>query len=312
MLDIFSGIGGFSYAAQQVWKDDLEIVGFCECDKFCQKVLRKHWPNVEIVENVRSERIKQFRNIDLLSAGVPCQPASTAGSQRGTSDKRWLWPDTLEIIRLVRPHYAILENVPGLFSLEQGLAFNGILSGLAEIGYDCWWETIPACAVGAPHKRDRIWIVAYRYDKWELQPQRGEQKQWGRIGNTGCDIADTSFAGKMSSQQSGQGNGFKCENSDVADSNSQGLQIGESKRNNDESKCETIIRNIWSENWYEVAARFCRVDDGIPTKLDETIRRLTKCNEKMASDRVNRLKSLGNAIVPQVAMIIMQAIKDNQ
>lgn len=163
-LDLFSGIGGFAYAAQQVWGNEHEIVAFCEIDKFCQKVLKKHWPEVEIVEDVRSERIKQFRDIDLLAAGVPCQPASVAGSQRGTDDDRWLWPETLAIIGSVRPRYAILENVPGLFGLEQGLAFNGILSGLAEIGYDCWWETIPACAVGAPHRRDRIWIVAWSTD----------------------------------------------------------------------------------------------------------------------------------------------------
>lgn len=354
LLDLFSGIGGFSYAAQQIWGKDLEIVSFCEIDKFCQKVLKKHWPDVEIVNDIKDERIKQFRDIDLLTAGVPCQPASVAGAQRGTIDERWLWPETLAIIRLVRPRYALLENVPGLFGLEDGFAFNGILSGLAEIGYDCWWEVIPACAVGAPHRRDRIWIIAYsiksgtRHNDRKITDERrqtctdrtaGIRQENGaidssRINTTNRDVTDPANNGQSQrkstssiyerqelqiQKQSGDRRASSIERCDnnVADTESNRLQgrgMAQAGQNDITSrncenaadtkitelnKCRTSRRrrdgfadnNPWNENWFEVATRFCRVADGIP-------------------DRMDRLKSLGNAIVPQVAIVIMQAIKE--
>lgn len=147
LIDLFSGIGGFSLAASWCWGDELEIVTFCEMDKFCQRVLHKHWPNTPIVEDVndveriventkslgrrpwRAKPTGQFRGIgthgtdsaiDLLTGGFPCQPASCAGKRKGTSDDRWLWPAMFEVIRATSPRWIVAENVPGLLSLEGG------------------------------------------------------------------------------------------------------------------------------------------------------------------------------------------------
>lgn len=312
-LDLFTGILGFSYAAERVWKDEYELVACCEIDKFCQKIIRKHRGNVEIVNDVRDERIKQFRDIDLLTAGVPCQPASIAGKKRGTADERWLWPETLDIIRLVRPRYALLENVPGLFNLENGQAFNGILSRLAEIGYDCWWETIPACAIGAPHRRDRICIVAHTQNgnnRGEYGNNKQAQEEIGcstteYIGSNKRSISEINVTDSDIRQDNTRNESEpriathqeSCtDNTDVAYAN--GKYSKEYQRRDklrQERGTGTFGRCVyepnWQESWLEVATELCGVDDGIP-------------------NRVDRLKSLGNAIVPQVAMVIMQAIKE--
>ena len=267
-LDLFTGIGGFALAAQNVWEKDYEPVAFCEIDKFCQKVLGKHWPNVEIINDVKDDRIKQFRDIDLLTAGVPCQPASVAGKKRGTSDERWLWPETLDVIRAVRPRWALLENVSGLFSLEDGKAFNGILSELVEIGYDCWWEVIPACAIGAPHRRDRIWIIAYARSK---EPN-GLSSKWKQeilsVGGSGQDVAD--------SQNANGGRADRTQN----------------KRRGNQKIRRCSIKSRRFQYW-SVEPNVGRVANGIP-------------------NRVDRLKALGNAIVPQVAMAIMEGIRQQE
>ena len=175
-LDLFTGIGGFRYAAEQVWQGEYENIACCEIDKFCQKIIQQHWPTTRMVDDVRDDELKLFRNVDLLTAGIPCQPASVAGKKRGVNDQRWLWPETFAVIGAVRPRWALLENVPGLFTLDCGEAFNGIISGLAEIGYGLWWEVVPACSVGACHRRDRIWILAYSIDGCD----RGERGQTGK------------------------------------------------------------------------------------------------------------------------------------
>jgi DNA (cytosine-5)-methyltransferase 1 len=152
--DCFAGIGGFSLAASRC---GIDIAWQIEIDPWCRRVLAKHWPDVPRYEDVRTVDPDDLGPVDILSAGFPCQPVSLAGRRRGADDDRWLWPAIPRLIRGLRPRYVLLENVPGLRS--QGLGT--VLGDLAACGYDAEWDCIPASAVGAPHRRDRIWIVAY-------------------------------------------------------------------------------------------------------------------------------------------------------
>lgn len=170
IIDTFSGIGGFSLAGSWMgWR----TIQFCEIDPWCHKVLKKHWPNVPIhtdINTLTSEIIKQSPLYDaneqtVVTGGVPCQPASTAGKRRGESDERWLWPQTIEFIGEFKPTFAVLENVAGLVSMENGKTLDRILSDLEDEGYTTEQVIIPACAVGAWHRRDRIWIIAHKQFK---------------------------------------------------------------------------------------------------------------------------------------------------
>ncbi len=153
-LDLFSGIGGFALAAR--WAG-LETVAFCECDPFCQQVLRKHWPTTTIHDDVRNVDGRDYRGIELITGGYPCQPFSIAGERRGTSDDRHLWPEMRRIISDARPTWVVAENVLGHVSM----GLDEVLHDLEAEGYAARAVVIPACAADAPHQRDRLWILAY-------------------------------------------------------------------------------------------------------------------------------------------------------
>jgi DNA (cytosine-5)-methyltransferase 1 len=161
-LDIFSGIGGFSLAFEA---EGFRTVAFVECDERKQIVLRYWWKGVPIFADVRdAESIRRFcaagGGIDVLTGGVPCQPASTLGQMRGSADERWMWPDAIRLVRAIRPRFAVFENPPSVLVLEGGRAWNGIVSGLAALRYDLWWDVFPAAAFGAGHLRERVILVA--------------------------------------------------------------------------------------------------------------------------------------------------------
>src|SRR3990172_9328041 len=181
MLDLFSGIGGFSLGLERT--NGFETVAFCEIEPYPQAVLRKHWPNVPIYDDIRTltaERLKSDGiSVDVITGGFPCQDLSVAGKQAGIDGERsGLWKELCRIISEVRPQYAIVENVPALLSGDRGRWFGRVLGDLAQIGYDAEWHCISASAVGAPHRRDRIWIIAYT-DKQGSQRslQRGITKE---------------------------------------------------------------------------------------------------------------------------------------
>jgi DNA-cytosine methyltransferase len=158
MLDLFSGIGGFALAAEWVWQEDLEIVGFCEIEPYCQKLLKQNFPGVKIYNDITKLDGKSLEGVDLITGGFPCQDISVAGKGVGIEGKRsGLWSEMYRIISEVRPKYAIIENVPML--LHRGL--ERVLCDLAEGGFDAEWQIIGADDVGARHRRKRIWIVAY-------------------------------------------------------------------------------------------------------------------------------------------------------
>lgn len=343
---MFSGIGGFALAVDTVWPGTEHI--FCDNNKFCQQVLRKWWPNAKIYEDIKDinsdtfcvretqqERGKPDKRgrivdgIDLLTGGFPCQPFSCAGQRRGTEDNRFLWPEMFRVIKLTRPHWIVGENVAGInsmvqyendFNLEdkeyssyedaridcERIIRNGqgrrsgkgilqnILEDLAEIGYEVQAFIIPACAVNAPHRRDRVWIVANKWGSGQLREAQsqndGENSERGRglnFANTDSDASDT---GTNRPQR-------KCPRGDS----------GKSQGHDKGSQVAGRIKPDWNRSWlavaHETCSRILRVDDGLPVKLDGF--KLTK-----AGHRVERLKALGNAIVPQVAIEIMKAIKE--
>jgi DNA (cytosine-5)-methyltransferase 1 len=467
-VDLYTGIGGFSLACE--W-NSIETILFVEIDKFCQKVLNKHWPNVPIVEDVNNvKEISQvvanskgvyeqrcsekegdkkvgaeprgYMQSLLLTGGFPCQPFSNAGRKRGSSDDRYLWPQTLEVIKAIKPDWIVLENVPGILNMvfpnsevrvasqasfcevpndeisDYDTISGGIERDLRQAGYETVWLIIPACSLNAPHRRDRVWVIANSRcrgsqqcgesnevfirrnskkrptsevgrpnsyaesefikntikprirdnqqeitdKRWTISQDRTESlrqadretcpsgvdaadKYDGVIANNpsnGCDSRATlgrSRQGETTEIRQTEENKQIREgwfsisretDAIIANPNDEGLQRFKQSRtfrkrdrsckshepitqhnqddsnttreglsgNNAEGKvcgtrCSTQFDRIpkWEENWYEVAAKFCRVDDGI-------------------SNRVDRLKSLGNAIVPQVAYQLIKIISD--
>ena len=168
LLDTFSGIGGFSLGMERA---GFQTVGFCEPEKYCQEVLAQHWPEVPIYDDIRelsAERLAGdgIGGISVISGGFPCQDISKAGSMwftpEGTAGKRsGLWAELCRLISEVRPRYAIMENVPNLLVGDSGQWFGRLLGDLASIRYNAEWHCIPATAIGAPHYRNRVWIIAY-------------------------------------------------------------------------------------------------------------------------------------------------------
>ena len=168
VLDLFSGIGGMSLGLERA---GMQTVAFCEIDPFPRRVLAKHWPEVPCYDDVRTLTAAQLRadgidRVDVITGGFPCQDISVAGRQAGlgSETRSGLWSEISRLIGELRPHYVIVENVSNLLSgpsRQRGGWFGRILGDLAECGYDAEWESLPAGAVGAPHERDRVWILAY-------------------------------------------------------------------------------------------------------------------------------------------------------
>ena len=192
MLDLFSGIGGFSYAGEKL-VGGYETVAFCEYDKHAQKVLRKHWPDTEIIDDVRelANDADRFRGlVDIVVGGYPCQPFSLAGVRRGDKDDRHLWPEMLRIIQAVRPTWVCGENVAGHISM----GLDEVLSDLEAEGYQARCFVIPAVSADAPHRRDRCWIIAHADSEGEpvsaVDEQRLERTIMGDTKHDGSSAAE--------------------------------------------------------------------------------------------------------------------------
>lgn len=160
VLDLFSGIGGFSLGLERT--GGFETVAFCEIEPFCRKVLNKHWPKVPIYEDVKTLTAEQLRAdgiaVDVICGGFPCQDISVAGKGAGIEGERsGLWSEYARIIGELRPRYVIVENVAALL----GRGLDRVLGDLAALGFDAEWHCIPASALGAPHERNRVWLIAY-------------------------------------------------------------------------------------------------------------------------------------------------------
>ncbi len=164
VLDLFSGIGGFSLGLEKTGA--FKTVAFCEIDKYCTLLLQKHWKGVKVYGDVRTLTKKQFEEDkiefpDVVTGGFPCQPFSVAGKQKGTNDDRHLWPEMFRVIQEFKPTFVIGENVKNIINIQDGVVFETVCADLESEGYEVQTYNIPACAVDAPHRRERIWIVAY-------------------------------------------------------------------------------------------------------------------------------------------------------
>ncbi len=190
-IGLFEGIGGFSLAARWAgW----ETIAWCEWDKFCQRVLKYHFPNAEAHGDITTTDFTRYAGqVDILTGGFPCQPYSSAGKRLGKDDDRHLWPEMLRAIREVQPRWVVGENVRGLTNWNGGLVFDEVQADLENEGYEVTPYLLPACAVDAPHRRDRIWFVAYRnglrsegakeYENGNKN--HGDRQQSGDIDNNG-------------------------------------------------------------------------------------------------------------------------------
>jgi DNA (cytosine-5)-methyltransferase 1 len=171
VLSLFAGIGGLELGLERA---GMRVVGQVEIDPFCRSVLATHWPEVPRHDDVRTAgdwwASTARPPVDLVCGGFPCQPFSSAGRRQGVGDERWGWPWMEAVIRLVRPRYVVVENVAAL--LDDSDAFGLVLSGLAALGFDAEWSVLSACAVGAPHTRERLFVVAYTHGG-DGQPRLG-------------------------------------------------------------------------------------------------------------------------------------------
>ena len=241
VLDTFSGIGGFSLGLERA---GFETVAFCEINPYAQKVLRKHWPEVPVYDDISGLTASRLAGdgitgIDCITGGFPCQDISFLGRQKGIEGERsGLWKQLCRLIGELQPKVAIMENVTALLSGGDGEWFGRIIGDLAEVGYDCQWECISASSIGAWHTRERIWIVAY-----------------------------PSSEGLEGSSEAGNDSGE-----------------GPKPRYQFASRCSGVSREVWASD-----AGVLRVADGI-------------------SNRIHRIGGLGNAIVPQIATILGEAI----
>ena len=315
VLDVFSGIGGFSLGLE---RSGMETIAFCEFDSHAQKVLKKHWPKIHIHDDVRSLDGKQYRgSVDVVCGGFPCQDLSSAGNQKGfDGDRSSLYVEMLRVIGECMPRYAIFENVSGLVTGDNGRWFAGFLYDLAEIGYDAEWHCISAAYVGAVHHRDRIWAIAYPNvqrqgddrrrgtNKNELRnSEEGKQKRNSRtgavIGSSGSGIPTDA-----SSIDDGPHNRIKARR--------QEQELRESTRgnkipSNSKSKHEPRFAKIayYLKQQVELRRGSEAFRDGF--NLTEPALRGTDDGVSRRMDRL-RLARLGNAVVPQIPELIGRAI----
>jgi len=197
VLDLFSGIGGMSLGLERA---GMQTVAFCEIDPFCRKVLAKHWPDVPIHEDIRGLTADAVGPVDVIAGGFPCQDVSNAGKRAGLAGANsGLYRELVRLVCMVRPKHAIVENVAALL----GDGMDAVLGDLAEGGFDAEWDCVPASAVGAPHERDRVWIVAHpESDGCRSGRARRSPDSFARLRNTPrWNAAD--FDGERKSQQEG-------------------------------------------------------------------------------------------------------------
>jgi len=314
MLDLFSGIGGFALAASWVWGDDLDLQGFCEIDNYCQKVLKKNFPDVPIYSDITELQPEWFDDIDLLTGGFPCQDISVAGKGEGIEgDRSGLWFEMLRLISGIRPRYALIENVPML--LHRGLG--RVICDLASIGYDAEWQVVSAADVGAPHLRKRIWIVAYA----------GHLRRGNHVGGDVelCSRQQAETAQRSASQPEIAGSGQ--ESQVMAHSNNDGLcsqqglikaveeeQFGFGGASKDVAHATRVGQSGSGQpidSRYQAQGREGQATESIHECIGDIWS--TEPDVGRVADgvpkRVDRLRGLGNAIVPHCAALIMERIK---
>ena len=344
VLDLFSGIGGFSIGLE---KAGFETVAFCEIERYCQEVLRRHWPNTPIYDDVRSLTAEQLRadgivRPDVIVGGYPCQPFSVAGVRRGEEDDRHLWPEVYRLIKEIRPTWGIFENVAGHISM----GLDEVLSDLEAEDYAARPFVIPACGVDAPHRRDRVWIVAHA--NGEGQSDVPQHEQWvARTATVGDTLRDGrlatevgAVAGKASNggtegqsvavQSSGASGrehsegleGNTEQSSDVGNtqrsgqSGDDGRRSGQEPENGRKDVADTEGKQGSPDNHGQEQGtvsqskqgQFRRSGGGSHPTLWAVEPNVGRVANGV-SNRSHRIKALGNAVVPQIPEQIGRIIK---
>jgi DNA (cytosine-5)-methyltransferase 1 len=288
---LFSGIGGFDLAASWL---NWENVFHCEINEFGQKILKYYWPNAISYGDITKTDFTIHRGgIDILTGGVPCQPASVVGQRKGETDDRWLWPEMLRVVREIKPPFVVCENPTGIISLGYGKPLESILSSLEDEGFQIELFIIPSCAIQAPHKRERIWIIAYSKKftsnsivggKFGLfRKLREVPKKNTNTGNYGCEVnAPDSNCVRQQGQR-------------------KIIRPMQSKKNK-ERETNRINCNNEGDGWrnFPTQSPLCSRDDGISSRLDGIT---------FSKWRNESIKAYGNAIVPQIALQLFKAIE---
>ena len=292
VLDLFSGIGGFSLGLERT--GGFEAVAFCEYEPFPRAVLAKHWPNVPCFPDVRTLKGSDIDGpVDVICGGYPCQPFSTAGKRRGKEDDRHLWPEFSRLVAELRPSWVIGENVAGHISM----GLDDVLSDLEGQGYACRSCVITACAVAAPHRRDRVWTIAAKNDP-DADIQRPHRTGIHQHREGESADGQISIFGSVREVLAGSGNATERDAKDVAHAANMQRDGGTKHREQGErqvpqsgkrggaqfERCADLPMAAWKPE-----PDVGRVADGVPRRVD-------------------RLKALGNAVVPQIPEMIGHAI----
>jgi DNA (cytosine-5)-methyltransferase 1 len=320
---LFSGIGGFDLAAEWMgWENKFH----CEWNEFGQKVLKYYWPESELFTDItKSDFTKYANQIDVLTGGFPCQPYSTAGKRLGKEDDRHLWPEMLRVIRDIKPRWVIGENVLGLVNWNGGLVFHEVQTDLEAQGYEVFSYVLPACSVNAPHKRDRVWFVAYNNSFIWRKGRKFEPTEQSRYGKSNEESNSTNDWFVAYSHNKGGSSGLgqvQTEDGEISKRNNNAESCNSDKFNVANPKCERLeghrkCREISAKsnkqskfsskrnsitNWDEwpTVSPICNGDDGFPNRLDSIT---------FSKWRKESIKAGGNAIVPQVVYQIFKAIQ---
>ena len=311
MLDLFSGIGGFSLAGE--WAG-YETVGFCEIDAYCQRVLKKNFPGVPVFPDIcKLQRSDIDGTVDVVTGGFPCQPFSVAGRKKGTQDDRDLWPEMFRIIKMFKPTWIVGENVANFISM----AFQRTKTDLESEGYEVQPFIIPACGVGARHRRDRVWIVGYSKHNGSFTTE--EQRGFDKASNDNKERKEKTIQLAGAGRQRNDDDVAYSDSDRRAKGNWSNIGINKTREDthqkratdSNNARCSSAAmanaQSIYAQrlnnrsgegefrgsSWWATEPNVGRVVNGV-------------------SNRVDRLKGLGNAIVPQVAYQILKSIKESE
>jgi len=304
---LFSGIGGFDLAAEWMgWKNQFH----CDINPFSRQLCSFYWPEAQSYDNIKTTDFRIWRGkIDVLSGGFPCQPFSTAGKRMGKEDDRHLWPYMLQAIRDIRPRYVVGENVRGLLSWSDGLVLEEVYADLEGEGYEVQTIVLPAVGINAPHKRDRVWIIA-KDTSSDGRIQREPEQEGAAIRK----LRDTSTGSSI---------GVHLQEGDASNTEQLRLEHGSETRNvlgsvseaqREERKSPNEFKttdNVHPQqggpseawDWFPIKSPLCSGDDGLPTELDG----LT-----FPKWRKESIMGYGNAIVPQIAYRIFATIDESE
>ena len=308
-LDLFSGIGGFALAAG--WAG-YNTIGFCEIEDYPRRVLSSRFSGVPIHGDIRELDGSVYRGVSLITGGYPCQPFSAAGKRGGASDDRHLWPQMLRVIKQARPVFVVAENVAGHITL----GLDEVLADLESEGYAGRAIVVPACAVNAPHRRDRVWIIARDVAHSGSGRRQGGELQAGRNepGLCGTDVGDTDSSGMERSRSEQQTARSSRAGEDVAHSDSKRRRMwipvrqdaedaGQSSRSTQHGTGKFVGRmGISIDGLSEGLDMPKRWGDG---SWENGVPRVTVG----AKNRTQRLKALGNSILPQVAYELIRHLE---